>query len=135
MPSVQSAISTPGTNIVTTAETLAANIPPSPLAEPSGSPQTVIIRGGVKVATGSGVGALIVTLRVGQNNTATAAVGAACRSGAGASATGYAPFTFIDPAGLVNLVNSGYSITITQIGATGNGTVSEVVYEVDYSSH
>ena len=134
MPSLTNARSTPGTAIVTTAETLAANIPGVPLTLPGGSPQGIIIRGMVYITTGTGVTGLIVKLRAGPNNTTTAQIGGNVPVPAGASLLQAVPFTIIDGAGPVNMnANGGYSLTVTQVGATGNGTITEVDYEVDYS--
>jgi hypothetical protein len=132
VPNIGTATSSPATSVVTTAETLAANIPATPLALPGGSPQQVIIRGGVVITTGASVTQVSVKLRVGQNNTTTAQVGNTETEVAAAAATLYVPFEFVD---LVpgDLVNSGYSITVSQVAATGNGTIVQVVYEIDYT--
>jgi len=136
MPSVLSGSVSPATSVVTTAETLAANIPASPIAEPGASPQTVVIRGAIVFTTGASTTGVQVKLRVGQNNTTTAAVGNPEQTQvAAATSNEILEFEFIDPAGQANLTASGYSLTVTQVAATGNGTVVQVNYEADYSSH
>jgi len=135
MPSNASAISTPASAIVTTAETLAVNIPAQPLTPPPGAPQAVIVRGALKITTGASTTSLAVRLRAGQNNTTTAQVGNTNTVACGAGATFTVPFHFIDTAGPANLALSGYSITVVQTAASANGTIVEVTYEVDYSYH
>lgn len=122
--------STPGTAIVTTAETLAQNIPPTAVAEPAAAAGALAIRGNVQIATGTTVTEIFVRLRVGQNNVSTALVDTAEPVAAGASGNFAAPFEFIDPNGVVNL-SQGYSITVVQTGAGTNGSVTAVDYEVD----
>ena len=128
MPNLASAYSTPATSIVTTAETLAVNVPSTPLALAPGQPAQVIVRGTLNITTGTGVTAVQVKLRVGQNNTTTAQVAQTEQIQVAASTLEEVPFHFDDltPADLA----SGYSITVVQVGATGNGTVTSVEYEV-----
>lgn len=130
MPNLASAYATPGTSILTTTETLAVNVPATPLALPGGSPQNVVVRGTLVIATGASTTAVQVKLRVGQNNTTTAQVGQTEQiQVAAATAAEEIPFHFEDltPA---DLTASGYSITVSQIAATGNGTVTSAEYEV-----
>jgi hypothetical protein len=130
VPNIASATASPATSIVTTAETLAANIPQTPLTLPGGSPVQVIIRGQVAVTTGAATTAVQVKLRVGQNNTTTAQVAQTEQIQVAASTLEEIPFHFTDPATANLTVNGGYSITVTQVAATGNGTVTQVEYEV-----
>lgn len=132
MASLQNAVSTPATTITTTTETLASNVPVFPLVPPGASPQNVIVRGCVWVTTGTGVTALNVKLRVGQSNTTTNQVGSTITILCGASALYAVPFHFIDTVA-ADSGASGYSITVTQTGASGNGTVTAVTYETDIS--
>ena len=129
MPNLASAYSTPATAIVTTAETVAVNVPATPLALPGGSPAQVIVRGALNITTGAATTAVQVKLRVGQNNTTTNQVAQTEQIQVAASTLEEIPFHFTDlvPA---DLVASGYSITVTQVAATGNGTVTSVEYEV-----
>ena len=129
MPNLASAYSTPATAIVTTAETVAVNVPATPLALPMGSPQNVVVRGTLNITTGASVTALQAKLRVGQNNTTTAQVGQTEQMPAIASALQEIPFHFEDltPA---DLTASGYTITVIQVAATTNGTVTSAEYEV-----
>jgi hypothetical protein len=114
MPSVLSGTSAPATSVVTTAETLAANIPVSPVAEPGGSPQTVVIRGVIIFTTGASTTGVQVKLRVGQNNTTTAQVGDTEQEQVAASTSNETiSFEFIDAAGQANMTASGYSLTVT----------------------
>lgn len=132
MPSLKSLSSSPGTTITTTTETLAINIPPSPLTLPGASPGNIIIRGTLFIATGASTTSLAVRLRVGQNNTTTNQIGNAVIIPAGAGNFAI-PFTIIDNSGAANLNNSGYSVTVVQSSAAANGTVTAVAVEVDYS--
>lgn len=135
MVSVQSVKSTPALTITTSGETLASNIPGLVIVPPGSSPQQIIIRGMLVITTGTATTALQVKLRVGPNNTSTNQVGNTLQVSAGASGVWSAPFEFIDT-NLANINNNGgYSLTVTQVSATGNGTVTEVDYELDYSSH
>lgn len=135
--SLASSYSTPGTTITTTTETTAANVPASPIYEggPGGGNTGVVVRGCVYVTTGTGVTALSAKLRVGQNNTTTAQNGQTLTVPAIASTLVAVPFHFVDPTAPVgvNLNNSGYTITVTQTGASGNGTVTAVTWETDRS--
>ena len=133
MASYLSNYSTPATTITTTTETLAQNIPASPIVLPLGSPQQIIVRGMVWVTTGAATASVTVKLRVGQSNTTTAQVGNSAIMSCNASTLQSFPFHFIDTSGQADLSGSGYSITVTQTSATGNGTVTAVTYEVDYS--
>ena len=129
MPNLASAYASPGTTITTTTETLAANVPAGPLALPGGSPQVVAVRCTVWVTTGTGVTALAIKLRVGQSNTTTNQVGQSAQEVVIASALQAVQITFYDTTP-GKYSGSGYSITVSQIGATGNGTVTAVGYEV-----
>ena len=133
--SLAASYTTPATTITTTNETLAANVPAMPVYEggPGGGLAGIVIRGVVYVTTGTAAAKLTVNLRVGQNNTSTNQVGTSNPVPCAASALFAVPFLFVDASAPVggNLNNSGYSITVTQGSATGNGTVTAVTYEVD----
>ena len=131
MTAFLAATSAPATTITTTTETLAANIPATPVTPPPNA-TAVIIRGRVTVATGAAATSLIAKLRGGQNNTTTNQIDTSEPVAAGASGNFSAPFEFIDT-NLANIGIAGYSVTVTQTAATGNGTVSAVDYEVDYA--
>jgi hypothetical protein len=83
----------------------------------------------VWVTTGTGVTAVQIKLRTGQNNTTTGQVGNTAQEVAIASALQAYTFIFVDTVP-VDLPSLGYSVTVSQIGATGNGAVTAVVYEV-----
>jgi hypothetical protein len=129
MSSIGGAMTAPATSLVTTAETLAANIPVPPLQAPAGA-LGVSIRGNVVITPGASTTSFLIKLRAGLNNTTTAQIGIAegvtCVA---AAANSSASFHFID----VNLpdAQSGWSLTVTQLAATGNGTITQVSYEVD----
>jgi hypothetical protein len=129
--SLRGGYATPATAITTTTETLAQNIPAYPVSFPPNASGFVVVRGTLIVSTGAGTTQLVVKLRVGQSNTSTALVGTAAPVDSGASGSFAAPFVLIDSNGQVNLTGSGYSITVVQTSATGNGTVTAVNYEVD----
>jgi hypothetical protein len=128
LPSLGAAVVNPATTITTTTETLCVNIPPIPLFLPAGSPQVLTIEVTLWITTGTGVTALQAKLRTGQNNTTTAQVGQTAQVVAIASTLQAVNVMFFDvtPADLA----SGYSVTISQIGATGNGTVTSAGYQV-----
>jgi hypothetical protein len=88
----------------------------------------------VWVTTGTTVTALIVKLRAGQSNTTTAQIGNSLELPSLASTLMAIPFHFIDTSGISNANNLGYSVTVSQVGAGSNGTVTAVTYEVDYST-
>lgn len=120
----------PAATITTTTETLMANIPATQIQPPPNA-TAVIVRGRAAIATGSTVTALVFRLRAGQNNTTTAQVDVSEPVDAGASANFGGEFEFIDT-NLANLGAGGYSLTVVQTGAGGNGTVTNIDYEVDY---
>lgn len=121
----------PATTITTTTETLAANIAPMTIVPP-GNAQGLVIRGTVVVTTGATTTAVSVKLRLGNSNTTTAQIDATETGAAGASAAFAVPFEFSD-ATVADLA-SGYSITVTQVGATGNGTVTAIDYDLDLAA-
>ena len=125
------ATASPGTSIVTTAETLMANIPATPITPPPNA-TAVIVRGRAQITTGTTVTSLSFKLRAGQNNTTTAQVDTGDTVAAGASATFGGEFEFQDT-NLANLGIAGYSLTVVQNGAGANGTVLNVEYEVDFA--
>lgn len=133
MPSILSAQGVPAvTNIANAAETLAANIGPSQLNAPPNA-TAVTIRGTITITTGASVTALQAKLRNGVNNTSTAQMGIGEQVPAIASqANSECPFEFVD-VNLADLGANGYSLTITQIGATGAGTITQVDYDVDFT--
>ena len=120
----------PGSTITTTTETLVANIPATQLTPPPAA-TAVIVRGRLNIATGATVTGLAVKLRAGQNNTTTGQVDTTISLDAGASGNFGGEFEFQDP-NLANIGTGGYSVTVTQTGATGNGTVTNAEFEVDY---
>lgn len=132
---LSSSYTTPAATVTTTSETLAANIPVTPFA-PANNQTGVIIRGNVIITTGTAVTSVTVKLRAGQNNTSTAQVDQSeTVIGAASLANLEVPFEFIDTSTPVggNLVSTGYSITVIQNGATGNGTIVAVNFETDRS--
>lgn len=130
MPNLASGTSAPATTITTTAETVAQNTGTVPVFLPAGSPQNIILRGGLWITTGAAVTAIQVKLRVGPNNTSTAQVSQTIQVPVIASTLQFVPFHFIDTAAVNLNNNGGYSITVTQVGATGNGTITAVDYEI-----
>lgn len=130
MTSFVAAASAPGTNVVTTAETLAANIPPTQFTPPPNA-TAVIIRGRINITTGTGVTSLSARLRGGQNNTTTNQIDSDSKQNSSASLLNSVVFFFIDT-NLQNITIAGYSLNLLQNGATGNGTINNVDYEVDY---
>ena len=120
--------SAPGTTITTTSETLAANIPATMITPPANA-TGLVIRGIIVINAGASTASIGVKLRVGLNNTSTAQVDTTQVSVAVASASNAADFEFTD----TNIQDwaSGYSLTVVQNSATGNGTITTVDYDVD----
>lgn len=128
--------------VPTTVETLVLNIPA--VAVPIGQQATgqVAIRGNVQLTTGTATSALAIRCRVATGNTTSALLDQTETIPATAGVALSAPYEFIDPAGLIypstpsgvvtgNLQVSGYSITVTQLGASGNGSLTAGEYEVE----
>lgn len=136
--SLATSYTTPGTTIVTTAETVAANIPVSPVYEggPGGGLSGIVVRGTVSITTGTGVTSGSVKLRTGQNNTTTGQIAQTETIPLVASLLQEIPFEFVDNSVPIggNLNNLGYTITVTQNAATGNGAVTAVTWETDRSA-
>lgn len=130
MPVFLAGTSAPAATITTTAETLAANIPATPITPPPNA-TAVIIRGRIVVTTGTTTSALTAKLRTGQGNTTTGQVDTSEPVDAAAGVSQTVPFEFQDTI-LANPGIAGYSITVTQTAATANGTITAVEYELDY---
>ena len=130
MTAFLAATSAPAATITTTSETLAANIPATPITPPPNA-TAVIVRGRITVTTGTTVTSLVARLRGGQNNTSTNLIDSAEPVAAGASGSFSVPFEFEDT-NLANIGIAGYSLTVVQTGAGTNGTIANVDYEVDY---
>ena len=126
--SLLAANSAPNTTVVTTAETVAVNIPAFPLTPPANG-VAIIIRGIVSVTVGTTAASVSVKLRTGQNNTTTGQVDLTETEVGVAAATDSFPFEFEDV--VFADANLGYSITVTQPAATANGTITQVEYSVD----
>jgi hypothetical protein len=120
----------PAATITTTGETLMANIPATQIQPPPDA-TAIIIRGRAAIATGASVTSLVFRLRAGQNNTTTAQVDVSDPVDAGASGSYGGEFEFEDTS-VANIGTGGYSLTVVQTAATGNGTVTNVDYEADY---
>jgi hypothetical protein len=125
------ATSAPAATVTTTAETLAANIPATPITPPPNA-TAVIVRGRITVTTGSATTSLFARLRLGQSNTTTNLIDTPNPVDAGASGSYTVPFEFQDT-NLANIGIAGYSLTIVMTNASGNGTIAAVDYEVDYA--
>ena len=132
MSSLMNLIGTPATSITTTTETKAVFISVTPVQLPANSPGNLIVRGCLWITTGTATTSLSVLLRVG-NGTGGAQIGSTITIPALAGALSCAPYHFVDTNGPANLSQSGYSVTVIQNGATGNGTITAYTYEVDYS--
>jgi hypothetical protein len=134
MTSFLSGMSTPATVITTTTETVCVPIPPTSLILGALSGPNIILRGCVWITAGTGVTGLSVRLRAGYNTIVGPLIGnSVINAAAVASVLQAQPFFWIDTTGLSNLTGLGYSINIVQTAATGNGAVTAVAYEVDYS--
>lgn len=120
--------SAPATTITTTTETVAASVPAHETNVGSNN-QGVVVHGVVQVTTGASTTAIVVKLRLGTNTITGTQIGTSQTSPATASVDNAVPFCFVDAT--PDDLASGYSITVTQTGAAGNGTVKSVDYAVD----
>lgn len=108
------------TTLVTTAETAALTMLGLYTRGPS---DQILFDGQAKVTTGTGVTAVVVTLRRGNGITG-AIVGQAESIPEVASTVTEVAWTFVDSP--PESANAPYTLTVTQTGATGNGTVNYV---------
>lgn len=122
-PTVAQVTST--TTLTTTTETPAVTTPVLAVNAPGG--QGVLIQGTVTGATGTGVTSVQVRVRQGNNTITGTVVGAVMQEAQAASSFYSMAFSVLDasvgvaatPAG-----NAQYTVTVQQVGATGNGTVT-----------
>lgn len=114
----------PNTNVVTTAETVAQVTPPVSNRGPS---DQIAISGTMEFTTGASTTSIQVKCRRG-NGVAGTQVGPTLNLPAGAAVPIEVGFDFLDSPGEV--AGQIYSITVTQVAATGNGTVNHVTGNV-----
>lgn len=112
------------TTLTTTAETVACTTPPLPVNAPGG--QGVLIQGCVTGATGAGVTSVQVRIRQGVG-TGGAVVGGVLQEAQAASSFYSMSFSVVDntvgvPGAAVGTPQ--YTVTVQQVGATGNGTAT-----------
>lgn len=115
----------PLATLTTTAETVALTSAVLPVNAPAG--QGVLIAGTVTGATGTGVTSVQVRVRAGANTTSGTVIGAVMQEAQGASSFYSMSFAILDTSVGVPSAPSGnavYSVTVQQVGATGNGTVT-----------
>lgn len=112
--------SSASTTLTTTTETAVLTMNGLNTRGPS---DTIMFEGQGKVASGTGVTAVTATLRRGSGITGTI-VAVAEPQPLAASTTGTFTWSFVDAPG--EIANASYTVTLTQVGATGNGTVSYV---------
>lgn len=130
---VATPVSTEGTVLVT--DNIFANV--NPAEQQPGSeviaPQVVrpvIIEANLNVTPGAGTTAVVIKCRQG-NGTGGAQVGASLTATLAAAASGQLHCKFRDSSGVpFALTGTQYTITITQTGGTGAGTVNTVDIEV-----
>lgn len=132
MVAVNSAQVTATTTLTTTTETVVAVTPPRNVDTPGPNAQGILISGIVSGAVGAGTTSIQVRVRQGANggvgavnptgvqvgNTLQVSVTAAGFHGIG--------FSVQDNSALANLATGlQYAVTVQQVGATGNGNVSQ----------
>lgn len=125
MSSATATQSTAGATLTTTAETVAITSPVLAVNAPNG--QGVLISGTVAGATGTGVTSVQVRVRIGSNTTSGTVVGLVMQESAAASSFYSFGFSVLDTSVGTPSAPSGnavYSVTVQQVGATGNGTVT-----------
>lgn len=121
-PAVTQVTST--TTLTTTAETAAATSPAVTVNAPGG--QGIQIQGTVSGATGAGVTSVQVRVRAG-SGTGGAVIGAVMQEAQAASSFYSMAFSVLDTSVGVPSAPTGqaqYTVTVQQVGATGNGTVT-----------
>jgi hypothetical protein len=136
MPNVHVEVTTAVT-LTTTSETVVASVATTGIpAVPAGAiavapvSPPAIISGVINVTPGTATTSLTVRCRSGLNNVAGGLVGAIAGESVAASAvTGQnLPYEFTDPTGQA----AGYTITIQQNAATGNGSVAFTEVDISY---
>lgn len=111
--------------VTTTTETIAAQVTVS--TDNAGA--TVTLEGEVDLTTGTGTTAVTVQVRRG-STTAGPVVGSADVPAESAGARVVIPLQQIDSPGEV--ASQVYSLTVTQTGATGNGTINNATLQATY---
>lgn len=123
--SAAQATGTPLVTLTTTAETAAITSNALAVNAPGG--EGVLIQGTVTGATGAGVTSCQVRIRQGANTTTGTVVGAVMQEAQGASSFYSMAFSVLDTSVGTAANPSGtaqYTVTVQQVGATGNGTVT-----------
>lgn len=116
----------PGTALVTTAETVAAT---TPVLNVDQVGQGVQISGTVTGATGAGVTSVQVRVRAGAGLAGAVVASAVFQEAQGASSFYSMAFQLVDTTVGVPGAPQGqvqYTVTVQQVGATGNGTIAFV---------
>jgi hypothetical protein len=113
------------TVLTTTAETAVGTFTIPPEANPGG--EGVYLEAGVLVTTGAGVGSVTMRIRQG-SGLAGAVIGGPVTTVVNASSTGQgAQCICLDPT-LAYPAGNQYTVTVAQNGATGNGTMQQVLF-------
>lgn len=127
-------MNTAAVTLTTTTETVLATLSPFAPNNPGG--EGVVITFDTQVTTGTGVTALVYTIRQG-TTTAGAVVGTALTVPATASAAQQpCGFSMLDTSALAlkDLAGLQYVVTVSQTGATGNGSVSQTTIQASSST-
>ena len=123
-PVVTQATGAPLVTLTTTTETAAITSASEVINSPGAG---VLIRGTVTGATGAGVTSCQVRVRIGANTTSGTLVGAVLQEAQGASSFYSMDFSVLDTSKGTAAAPGGtavYTVTVQQVGATGNGTVT-----------
>lgn len=118
---LHAAVNNGNTTLVTTAETACVTLPSFTPDNPQG--QGIVVSGDINISPGTGTTSLVLKLRQGANTVTGTQVGNSITVASSVSAVGFnwldtSALALNDPAGMQ------YTVTVTQTGATGNGTVS-----------
>lgn len=90
---------------------------------------TSVVRGYINISTGAGTSAVVIKVKQGSATTGTL-VGTADTVAVSASTAYSIPFCQVVPAGgTISYPGNQYCVTVTQTGATGNGTVNDAAIE------
>lgn len=130
-PAITQATGAPVVALVTTAETAALTTPAFPV---NGAGQGVRISGSVAGATGTGVTSVQVRVRAGAGTGGAIVANAVFQEAQAASSFYSMAFDILDTSVGVPATPAGnpvYTVTVQQVGATGNGTVTVALVGVE----
>lgn len=114
--------------VTTTSETVVASCPALPLDAVPSTP--IRISGVVNITAGTGTTAVVVKIRQG-NTVGGTQVGVSLTHTLAAGASGQIAFDLLDS----SFISTGYCVTVTQTGASGNGTINDAAITAELGSY